>query len=52
MTTAKELRIWAVTMRWWIAEIEDGRTGGALTRAAAEVERLAELKQTAERQHV
>lgn len=50
MATAKELRIWANTMRQWIAQIDNVRTTEQLTRAAAEMERLAELKEPAERQ--
>jgi len=52
MATAKELRIWANTMKQWIAQIDDIRTSEQLARVAAEVERLAEHKQIAERQLV
>lgn len=52
MATAKELRFWADTMKQWIGHIDDVRTSEHLARAAAEVERLAEHKQAAERQLV
>ena len=52
MTTAKELRIWASTVRRWIIEIDDTATRERLAQAAAEMERLAEHKQAAERQLV
>jgi hypothetical protein len=50
MATTKELRIWANTMRQWIAQIDNERTTEQLARAVAEMERLAELKEPAERQ--
>ena len=50
MTTAKELRIWANTVRQWITRIEDATTCERLAQAAAEMERLADYKQSAERQ--
>lgn len=52
MTTAKELRIWANTVRQWITKIEDTVTIERLARAAAEIERLADCKEVAERQLV
>jgi hypothetical protein len=50
MTTAKELRIWAHTMKQWVAKIDDTKVAESLTRAAAEMERLAEYREVAERQ--
>jgi len=50
MATAKELRIWANTVRQWITQVENGRLNEYLTRVAAEMERLAALKEPAERQ--
>ncbi len=50
MATAKELRIWANTMRQWITEVENVRLNEDLARVAAEMERLAALKEPAERQ--
>ena len=52
MATAKELRVWANTMKQWIIQVEDITTREHLARAATEVERLAEQKQIAERQLV
>jgi hypothetical protein len=52
MTTAKELRIWSNSVRQWITKIEDTVTNECLARAAAEMERLAECKEVAERQLV
>jgi hypothetical protein len=52
MATAKELRVWADTMRQWATRINDLRTGEHLARAAAEVERLASQKEVADRQLV
>jgi hypothetical protein len=50
MATAKALRIWANTMRQWITEVENVRLNEDLARVAAEMERLAALKEPAERQ--
>jgi hypothetical protein len=50
MATAKELRIWANTMRQWITQVENPRLNEDLTRVAAEMERLAAQKEPAERQ--
>lgn len=52
MATAKELRVWANTMRQWAAQINDIRTSEQLVRVAAEVEHLAEHKEVGERQLV
>jgi hypothetical protein len=50
MTTAKELRIWANTVKQWIAQIDDATTIEHLARAAAAMERLADQKGAAETQ--
>jgi transposase-like protein len=50
MATAKELRIWANTMRQWITQVENIRLNEDLARVAAEMERLAAQKEPAERQ--
>lgn len=50
MATAKQLRIWANTMRQWIAQVENVRLNEDLTRVAAEMDRLAAQKEPAERQ--
>lgn len=50
MATAKELRIWARTMRQWISQIDDATTCERLTQAAAAMERLADHKEPDERQ--
>jgi len=50
MATAKELRVWIETIRRWIPQIEDSKTSEHLSRAATEMEKLAEQKQAAERQ--
>jgi len=52
MATAKQLRIWAKTLRQWISEIDDGPTSERLARAAAAMERLADHKEPDERQLV
>lgn len=52
MATAKELQIWANTVRLWITKIEDTATSERLAQAAAEMERLADCKEVAERQLV
>ena len=52
MATAKELRIWANTVRQWITEIEDAATSALLAEAAAKMERLADHKESDERQLV
>ncbi len=52
MTTAKELRIWANTARQWSIAIDDAATSERLAQAAAEMERLADQKEAAERQLV
>lgn len=52
MATAKQLRIWARTMRQWISEIDDVATSECLAEAAAAMERLADYKEPHERQHV
>jgi hypothetical protein len=52
MTTAKELRIWANTLKQWINKIDDTTTRERLAQAAEDMERLAERKQAAERQLV
>ena len=52
MATAKELRVWAITVRHWAAKIDDGETAAHATRLAAEMERLAACKEVVERQLV
>jgi hypothetical protein len=52
MATAKELRVWATTVRQWAAEIADAETAEQAVRLAAEMESLAARKETAERQFV
>jgi hypothetical protein len=52
MTAAKELRIWATMVRQWITKIDDTVARERLVVAAAEMERLANNKQAAERQLV
>ena len=52
MTTAKELRIWANTLKQWINKIDDTTTRERLAQAVEDMERLAERKQAAERQLV
>jgi hypothetical protein len=52
MSTAKELRVWAHTVKQWIIKIDDAVTRERLVLAAAEMERLADHKQAAERQFV
>jgi hypothetical protein len=52
MATAKELRVWATTVRQWAAQIEDVQTAEHAVRLAAEMESLAARKETAERQFV
>lgn len=50
MTTAKQLRIWVNTMKEWLTKIDNAEVREHLARAAAEMERLADYKQAAERQ--
>jgi hypothetical protein len=52
MATAKELRVWATTVRRWAAKIDDAETAEHAVRLAAEMESLAARKETAERQFV
>jgi hypothetical protein len=52
MATAKQLRLWAETMRQWISEIDDPVTSERLAQAAAAMERLAKHKEPDERQLV
>jgi hypothetical protein len=52
MATAKQLRIWAKTLRQWISEIDDAPTSERLDQAAAAMERLANHKEPDERQLV
>jgi len=52
MTTAKELRLWANTAKRWVTEIDDAVTRERLALAIAEMERLADCKEVAERQYV
>jgi hypothetical protein len=52
MATAKELRIWASNVRHWITQVENTRLNEDLIRVAVEMERLAALKEPAERQLV
>ena len=52
MATAKELHIWANTVKQWIAKIDNARMVEHLTQVAAEMERLADNKDVTERQLV
>jgi hypothetical protein len=52
MATARQLRIWANTMRQWITQVENVGLHEDLTRVAADMERLAAQKEPAERQLV
>ena len=52
MATAKELRIWANTVRQWIGEIDDAATCERLAQAAEAMDRLAVHKEPDERQLV
>ena len=52
MATAKQLRIWARTLRQWISEIDDAKTSEQLAEAAVAMERLADHKEPHERQLV
>jgi hypothetical protein len=52
MATAKELYIWAATVRKWAEGTTDPETVKAMLRLAAELDRLAERKGATERQLV
>jgi hypothetical protein len=52
MATAKELRVWATTVKRWADKIDDAETAEHAVRLAAEMEILAGRKETAERQFV
>jgi len=52
MATAKQLRLWAETVRQWMSEIDDATTSERLAQAAAAMERLADHKEPDERQFV
>jgi hypothetical protein len=52
MATAKQLRLWAKTVRQWLNEIDDVTTSERLAQAAAAMERLADHKEPDERQLV
>jgi hypothetical protein len=52
MATAKELRVWATTVRQWVAKIDDREMAAHATQLAAEMESLAARKEIAERQLV
>jgi hypothetical protein len=52
MATAKQLRIWANTVKQWISEIDDAGTSERLAQAATAMERLADHKEPDERQLV
>jgi hypothetical protein len=52
MATSKELRVWANTLRQWAASVETDRVREQMVRLSAQLERLAECKEVAERQLV
>jgi hypothetical protein len=52
MATSKELHAWVHQLRKWAASVETSDVREQMTRLAAELERLAECKEAAERQLV
>jgi hypothetical protein len=52
MATAKELRAWATTIRQWVVKMDDARAAEHAARLVAELDRLAECKDAADRQFV
>jgi hypothetical protein len=52
MATSKELHAWAHTLKGWAASVEAGDVREHMVRVAAEIERLAQSKEAAERQLV
>lgn len=52
MATSKELRAWTYTLRGWAASVDTDDVREQMARLAAELERLAECKEVAERQLV
>jgi hypothetical protein len=50
MATAKELRVWANTVRHWAMQIDDKRTADQAFSLAAEMDGLATRKDVSDRQ--
>jgi hypothetical protein len=52
MAASKELRAWAAKLREWALSIEAGTVREQMIQLAAQLESLAQCKETAERQFV
>lgn len=50
MATAKELRIWAATVRQWMTKIDNPRAIECAAALAAEMDNLAARKEVSDRQ--
>lgn len=50
MVTAKELRVWALTVRKWAMKIDDKPTADLAANLATEMDSLATCKEVADRQ--
>lgn len=52
MTTSKELRAWAYTLKGWASSVDNIKVREHIVQLAAELEHLAQCKEAAERQLV